>query len=185
MPEILTPRLTLRLMDEDFLEASLRADRERTESLIGLKIPPDWFAEKNIINIRLRDYRADPEYAGWGLWAVGMRETIEMIGHIGFHTRPDPEYLRPLVPNAVEFGYTIFPAYRRRGFAREASIGFLQNAAERHPFEYFIASVAPTNIASTRLVRNLGFEKIGEQIDEVDGLELIYALAADKIPLQK
>lgn len=184
MQEIITPRLILRLMNEDFLEASLNADREKTESIIGLKISQDWFDKTDLMNIRLGNYRADSEYVKWGLHAVGLKETNEIIGYIGFHTRPNPEYLRELAPNAIEFGYTIFFNHRRRGFAQEAIIGFLNWAAKQHPIEYFIASVAPQNIASTALIKKLKFEKIGEQIDEIDGLELIYSLAVDKIPLQ-
>ena len=71
MQEIITPRLTLRLMNEDFLEASLNADQEKTESLIGLKISQDWFDEKDIMKIRLGNYRDDSEYINWGLRAVG------------------------------------------------------------------------------------------------------------------
>ena len=37
-----------------------------------------------------------------------------MVGHVRFHSRPDPDYLRPYAPNAVEFGYVVFTAYRRR-----------------------------------------------------------------------
>ena len=56
-------------------------------------------------------------------------------------------------------------------------------AAKQHPIENFIASVSPQNLASTALVKKLEFKKIGEHIDKTDGLELIYALAVDKIPL--
>ncbi len=55
MQEIITPRLSLRLMTEDFLEASLNGNREKSESLIGLKISPDWFVEKDIMSIRLNN----------------------------------------------------------------------------------------------------------------------------------
>ena len=169
-------------MTEEFLEASLIADRKNTESLIGLKISPDWFEEKTIMTVRLGDYRSDAEYSNWGLHAIGLKETSEMVGYIGFHTCPNPEYLEPLARNAIEVGYTVFSKHRRRGFASEAIIGLLEWAARKHPIEYFIASVSPLNAASTALVKKLEFEQIGEQMDEIDGLELIYALAVDKMP---
>ena len=170
-------------MSEDFLAASLDEDARKTESLIGLKISPEWFDEKDLTHVRLADYRADSQYIAWGLRAVGLRNSKEMIGYIGFHTRPNPEYLRERAANAVEFGYTIFLRNRRQGFAREAVIGLMNWAIGQYPLETFIASVAPQNTASTALVRQLKFEKIGEQIDEVDGLEIIYALAAAQLPL--
>ncbi len=169
-------------MSEDFLEASLKEDKEKTESLIGLKVSQDWFDEKDIMSIRLSDYRNDFEYINWGFHAVGLKETNEMVGYIGFHTKPNPEYLQSFAPNAIEFGYVIFFKNRRRGYAREASVGLMNWAAKRNLIEYFIASVSPLNIASTALVKKLEFKKIGEHIDEVDGLELIFALPVDKLP---
>lgn len=170
-------------MTKDFLEASLNEDKEKTESLIGLKISQDWFDEKDIMDIRLGDYRSDAEYLNWGFHAVGLKETNEMVGYIGFHTTPNPEYLQEFVPNAIEFGYVIFFKDRRRGFAQEASVGLLNWAAKRNLIEYFIASVSPSNIASTALIKKLNFEKIGEHIDEVDGLEFVYSLSVDKLKL--
>lgn len=181
MQEIITPRLSLRLMTEDFLEASLNGNEEKSESLIGLKISPDWFGEKDIMNIRLNNYRDDSEYVKWGLRSVGLRETSEMVGYIGFHTKPNPNYLREFAPNAIEFGYTIFSHKRRQGFAQEAVVGLMDWAMQQYPFESFIASISPSNIPSTAMIKKLKFEKIGEQIDEIDGLEIVYALAAGKI----
>jgi [ribosomal protein S5]-alanine N-acetyltransferase len=131
--EIITPRLTLRLMTEDFLEASLKDNLEETESLIGLKISPDWLEAKQIGRIRLNNYRDDSEYVKWGLRAIGLRETNEMVGYIGFHTKPNPEYLSEIAPNAIEFGFTIFSHNRRQGFAQEAAIGLMNWATEQFP----------------------------------------------------
>lgn len=181
MQEIITPRLSLRLMTGDFLEASLNENLEKAESLIGLKLSPDWFDEKDIARIRLNNYRDDSEYVKWGLRAVGLRETKEMVGYIGFHTKPNPEYLREFAPNAIEFGYTVFSPNRRQGFAQEAVIGLMDWALKQYPFESFISSVSPLNIASTAMIKKLEFEKIGEYFDEVDGLEIVYALAVSKI----
>ena len=181
MQEIITPRLSLRLMTEDFLKACLREDRRKTDALIGLKVSADWLEEKDLIRLRLDDYRADRQYISWGLRAVGLRASREMVGFIGFHTRPDPEYLQAVAPNAIELGYTIFLPHRRRGFAEEAIRGMLDWAAAQHPLDNFIASVSPTNLPSTALVKKLGFRKISEQIDEIDGLEFVYRLPVEKL----
>ena len=181
MHEINTPRLSLRLLNEDFLEATLNADAAKTESLIGLKIPPDWFDEVDLSRVRLDDYRADAGYLPYGLRAVGLRESGEMIGFIGFHTSPNPEYLQKYAPHAIEIGYTIFVPHRRCGFAHESVVGMFDWAARQYPVGTFIASVSPTNLPSTAMIKNMKFEKIGEQMDEVDGLEFVYALAVSKL----
>jgi [ribosomal protein S5]-alanine N-acetyltransferase len=63
---------------------------------------------------------ADPHYLPWSARAILLKETGEMVGHLRFHTRPDPEYLHPYARGAVELGYVIFSAHRRRGYALEA-----------------------------------------------------------------
>jgi len=179
--EITTPRLRLRLMSEEFLAACLRRDYERAERLIGLKLDPEWFREENLIALRLGDLRADPAYAPWGLRAIGLLETGVMIGHIGFHTRPCPDYLRPFAPDGIEFGYTVFTAHRRCGYALEAAKGLIGWAAREHGLKSFVVSIAPDNLASTALAAKLGFEKVGEHLDEVDGLELVYVLEGEAL----
>lgn len=181
MQKITTPRLILPLMTEDFLEASLDENYRKAESLIGLKISPDWFEEKDLAAIRLDDYRADPSYASWGLRGIGLKSSREMVGYIGFHTSPDAEYLKKFAPHAIEFGYTVFFNYRRQGFALEAAAGLMNWAKKQYPLENFILSVSPTNSASTAMVKKLNFEPIGEQIDEVDGLEIVYRLPVEKL----
>ena len=39
-----------------------------------------------------------------------------------------------------------------------------------------LASTTPGNLASQAVIARLGFVRIGEQMDEVDGLEWVYAL---------
>ena len=34
---------------------------------------------------------------------------MHMVGHVRFHSRPDPDYLAPYVRHAVEYGYVILP----------------------------------------------------------------------------
>ena len=41
-------------------------------------------------------------------------------------------------------------------------------------------TVSPDNLVSLHIIKNLNFNLIGEQIDEKDGLELIYELSAEK-----
>ena len=168
-------------MTEDFLKACLREDKKKSDELIGFKVSQDWYEEKDLINLRMNDYRTDSKYIAWGLHAIGYRKSREMVGFIGFHTRPNPKYLQTIAPNAIELGYTIFLPFRRRGFAEEAILGMLDWAVMRHPLDSFIASVSPTNLPSTALVKKLGFTKISEQIDEVDGLEFVYQLPVEKL----
>jgi RimJ/RimL family protein N-acetyltransferase len=104
-----------------------------------------------------------------------------MIGRIGFHSAPGPDYLESLEPwpigrGAVEFGYTIFPEFTGNGYATEASIALMHWARETHGVRRFVLSISPENPASLRIAAKLGFVRIGEHMDPEDGLEhvLVY-----------
>ena len=86
-----------------------------------------------------------------------------MVGHVRFHSRPDPDYLRPYASNAVEFGYAVFAAYRRRRYAEEALAGLMQWAQEGHGVGRFVLTISPDNLPSRNLAAKFGFRKIGEQ----------------------
>lgn len=97
-----------------------------------------------------------------------------MIGQIGFHTRPGPEYLATLSPGGVELGYTVFEAWRRQGYAREAAEGLMDWAHRSHGVTRFVVSISPTNRASLALASRLAFARIGSHVDEEDGPEDIF-----------
>jgi RimJ/RimL family protein N-acetyltransferase len=183
--DILTPRLCLRLMPVAFLEAGLRDEWDRAEAVLGWKVSEEWRRQKRLMEIRAHDCGADPDYLPWSVRAIGLRtrgEMGEMIGHIGFHTRPDAAYLREFVLGGVELGYAVAAPYRRQGYAAEAVRGLMGWAHRRHGVDRFVVSISPENVASVALAAKFGFEKVGGHWDEIDGYEDVYALAGE--PLQ-
>ena len=181
MNEIVTPRLRLLLMSKGFLEASLKDEAQKAEEMIGLNIPAEWFLAKGHMAMRLDDCRSDPAYIPWSARAIGLASTGTMIGRIGFHTRPDADYLRPFVSDGIELGYTVFSEFQRNGYAQEAIIGLLGWAMGQHAIRHFVVSIAPTNIPSLTLARKLGFVKVGEHQDEIDGLEEVHVLKGEAL----
>lgn len=179
--DILTPRLRLRLMPIAFLETCLRCDWDRAEAILGLSLPPECLLENAFIELRLNDLRNDPAYAPWCVRAIGLRSSRAMIGFLGFHTRPDPLYLRPFVPRGVELGYSVATPYRRQGYAAEAIGGLLHWAHRRQGVDCFVVSIAPSNTASTALAAKLGFMQVGGHEDEIDGHEDVFALSGEAL----
>jgi len=179
--DIVTSRLRLRLMPETFLELCLNNETAKAETIIGLKLSPEWFEEKDFMALRFEGCRSDPLYKPWSVRAIGLEAAGVMIGHIGFHSRPNPDYLQQFVPDGIEFGYTIFPPYRRQGYALEAIQGLLDWAVEEQDVRNFVVSIAPANAASMALAKKLGFVKVGEHTDEVDGLEEVYVLTGNAL----
>jgi RimJ/RimL family protein N-acetyltransferase len=181
-PDILTPRLRLRPMRADFLRASA-AGRPAGElsALIGLKVASAWLDETDLAALRLQDLLEDAGFLPWSVRAVALRDSGEMIGHTGFHSRPAPDYLAPYAADAVEIGYTIYPDYRRQGHARETLIGMIRWAHAEHGVPRFIASVSPDNLPSCGLLASAGFQRIASFIDEIDGLEYVMRLDAPAV----
>jgi RimJ/RimL family protein N-acetyltransferase len=178
MNVIQTPRLSLVLLTEQVLTASLDEPPAAAAELAGFDIPTDWFAQSKFIRRRRDQLRADPSYAPWSVRAIVLKLSNEMLGHVGFHEPPNPDSLRRHGPNAIEFGYTVYPAFRRRGYATEAVRAIMSWAANDAGIETFVVSIAPDNAPSQAVARRLGFAKVGEHIDEDDGPEEVFALSA-------
>jgi RimJ/RimL family protein N-acetyltransferase len=134
--------------------------------------------------VPLSDYLAGPECSGlWRMrseqcdrdpaaaaWVTGVvfddRQSLA-VGAAGFHGPPDGSGM-------VEIGYRIDPRYRRRGYARAALESLLERAAGEPEVHRVRVSIRPDNLPSSRLALQYGFQQIGEQWDDEDGLELIY-----------
>lgn len=174
MTSIRTRRLHLTLLPEEFLDASVQGHWRRAADLLGGQIPAEWWLELDLIALRLADLRSDPLYAPWALRAMIHRETKVMVGFCGFHSTPNPAYLAPRAANAVEFGYTVFPAFRNKGFATEAARGLMRWAGAQPGVDRFVLSISESNAASLAVARKLGFRRIGAHNDPVGGPEEIF-----------
>lgn len=169
-------RLALVSMSPDFLKASLQDDRAAASHILGASISPEWFDEQDLIRLRLADLDSDPLYQQWSLRAIVLRARQHMIGHIGFHSRPHPPYLAEIAPSGIEFGYTIYPDFRRNGYAVEASSALIHWAQQQHRIACFVLSIGADNAASLRIASRLGFVQVGTQHDPTNGKELIFVL---------
>jgi [ribosomal protein S5]-alanine N-acetyltransferase len=173
-PTIQSERLDLISLLPSFLEASLAGEHGTATQRLGVIVPPEWWCETALMHRRLDQLRADPTLQPWLLRAIVLRRTQEMVGCIGFHTEPDPDYLRELAPGGVELGYKIFAPFRRQGYATEACAALMAWACQNHHVTRFVVSISPNNLPSLRIAQHFGFQKVGMHIDEVDGLEEIF-----------
>ena len=174
MTIIQTPRLELVPFSAEFLRASLAGDSVEAERLLGAKLPAGWPDDPWLYERRLAQLEEDSSLLGWLVRGVVLRETRSLVGRIGFHTGPRPEYLRELSPEGIELGYTVLESHRRQGIATEASDALMNWARTEHGIRHFIVSISPDNAPSRALAAKFGFRKIGSHMDEEDGLEEIY-----------
>lgn len=158
----------------EFLRASLLLQHAAAQALLGASVPENWVEEPRILLLRLVQMDTDPKLEPWLMRAMVLRSEKRMVGHIGFHTAPGPEYLARLAPGGVELGYTVFAADRRRGYAREACGALMNWAHESHGVHRFVVSISAGNTASLELARGLGFQRIGSHVDAEDGPEDIF-----------
>jgi [ribosomal protein S5]-alanine N-acetyltransferase len=161
----------------EFIEAALDGRREEAAELLGIGLPDEFpmEAERGFLGLKVRQMREDARYRIWCPHAVVLGG--QMIGHAGYHGPPGVNSTHN--PEAVEFGYGIFPPYRGRGYATEAARMLMDLAEERAGIRHFVLSVGPDNEPSLAIVRGLGFEQTGERMDEEDGLELVFELIRD------
>jgi RimJ/RimL family protein N-acetyltransferase len=171
-------------MSEDFLDRSLRATDASALSSDELGVHREWLTEKWLMRLRLEQYRADPTYRDWGIWAVGLRTTGQMVGHMGFHTPPDAPYLRPYAESAVELGFETYSPFRRQGIATEAAAALMSWATETHGVTRFVLSISPQNTPSLSIAEKLGFRRIGQWEDDKDGPEEVFLLERSQYELK-
>jgi RimJ/RimL family protein N-acetyltransferase len=179
VPPILSERLELVSMSPDFMEAVLDGRHTEAAALLGLQTPEGW-AERQagFLRLRLRQMQRDPSTQPWLARAITLRrDERPFLGFAGFHGPPGVNALGR--EDAVELGYRVEVAYRRRGYATETVEALMRWARDERGVRAFIASVAPDNEPSLAIVRKLGFRHVGEHWDEEDGRELEFVLESE------
>ena len=153
-----------------------RRDTEAVERILQVSIPPQWYEMQGLLRFRLQQLAEDPGYLPWSLRAISLRHQHLMVGYINCHTKPGDPYLLPFSPHGVEFGFEVFPPFRRQGYAREACLALMKWAYEEQHVPEFVVSIAPDNLPSRRLAEGLGFIQVGSHIDDIDGPEDVFRL---------
>lgn len=168
----MTPRVQLVPLDVAVLDALAVGDEAAARRLAPVPLTP-WLTGpecRRTWAMRARQVAGDPSAADWITRVVLDAERGLAVGRGGFHGPPDADGM-------VEVGYAIDPRFRRQGYARAVLRALLAEAAAAPGVTTVRASVSPDNVASRDLVRSEGFVRVGEQIDDDDGLEIVYEMA--------
>lgn len=105
---------------------------------------------------------------GLGLWAVERSSDGALVGMCGILQR---DYLP-----APDIGYALLPRFWGQGYAREAAKACLDYAREVLGEPQLMASTAPANDASGRLLEGLGLRYLETtQLAGVEGLSKVYS----------
>jgi len=163
------PKLKFVLLTAEALSALLENRLDEASEAIGLDLPVEFLADQWLWRLRLDQIQDDPTSAPWLARATVRLDDGAVIGRAGFHGPPDERGM-------VEVGYEVSPKFRRMGYGRATALALIEEAATHPEVTGVRASVSPGNVPSLAIVRGLGFAQVGEQIDEIDGLELVFEL---------
>jgi RimJ/RimL family protein N-acetyltransferase len=124
------------------------------------------------ISHRIPRVAANPEFADIGIVLAVLKATNEIIGSAGFHDLPDENGM-------IEIGFGIVDEFQNQGFGTELLHGMWKMITARPDVQTLRYTVSPDNQPSLHIIRKLGFALVGEQMDEEDGLELIYEMSVE------
>ena len=167
--EIRTKRLHLREMNEQDYDALYRvlADSDIMQHY------PYTFDEKRVrgwIEKNIERY----QIFGFGLWAVCLNETGEMIGDCGLTMQLIGGQIKP------EIGYHIRGDFQGKGYAKEAAIAVRDWTFNNTPFNVIYSYMKYTNEPSYRTAMAYGCKQVDEFEDEVNEITKVYAITREE-----
>lgn len=108
---------------------------------------------------------------GFGLWAVVLKESGEMIGDCGLTMQIINGQIRP------EIGYHIRKDCQRKGYASEAAKAVRDWTFMNTPFNMVYSFMKHTNIPSSRTAIAYGCHLVDEFKDDANEITRVYAIS--------
>ena len=164
-----TERLLLREMTDDDFSALYKV---LADSDI-MKHYPYTFDEirvRNWIQRNIERYRI----FGFGLWAVCLKETGEMIGDCGLTMQLIDGEIKP------EIGYHIRADKQRNGYAKEAAIAVRDWTFNNTPFNVVYSYMKSTNVPSVKTAISYGCKHVDEYQDDENEITKVFAISRDQ-----
>ena len=164
-----TERLLLREMNDDDFQALYKvlADSEIMQHY------PYAFDENRVRNWIARNIERYRVF-GFGLWAVCLKATGEMIGDCGLTMQLIQEEIKP------EIGYHIRADKQRKGYAKEAAIAVRDWAFHNTPFNIIYSYMKYTNEASAKTALSYGCKQVGEYKDDTNERTKVFAITREE-----
>ena len=125
------------------------------------------------VQVWLDRQRGRYEKYGFGLWAMILKETGEMIGDCGLTMQPIDGQQLP------EIGYHIHKDHWRKGYGSEAAKAVRDWAFQNTKFDCLYSYMTSTNLPSYSTAASAGLRKIKEYSDKDDGILYVYAITRE------
>lgn len=164
-----TDRLILREMTEEDYEAiyAFLADPD------VMKYYPHTFDEEKVKNWIKRNIERYQIF-GFGLWAVVLKETGEVIGDCGLTMQLINGQIKP------EVGYHIRKDKQRKGYGSEAARACRDWTFEHTPFNIVYSYMKSTNVASYSTAAAMGMKLVDEYEDDKNAKTKVYAITREE-----
>lgn len=164
-----TKRLFLREMTEADFDALYKV---LADSDIMQHYPYTFYESrvKNWINKNIERY----QIFGFGLWAVCLKETGEMIGDCGLTMQLINGQIKP------EIGYHIRGDKQRKGYAKEAAVAVRNWTFKNTPFNIIYSYMKHTNIPSSKTAVSYGCRQVDEFTDETNDIIKVFAISREE-----
>lgn len=163
-----TERLFLREMEEHDFNALYRVLADPV-IMVHYPAPFDENGVRDWIRRNMERYRI----FGFGLWAVCLKDSGEMIGDCGLTMQLIDGMIRP------EIGYHIRSDHQRRGYAAEAACAVRDWTFEHTPFQVVYSYMKYTNEPSARTAMAYGCREIGGYVNEDNEQTRVFALSRE------
>ena len=111
---------------------------------------------------------------GFGLWAVCLKETGEMIGDCGITLQLIDGQIKP------EIGYHIRANKQRNGYAKEAAIAVRDWTFNNTPFQIVYSYMKHTNEPSVKTAISYGCKQVDEYKDDENEITKVFAISKDQ-----
>lgn len=121
---------------------------------------------KNWIEKNIERYRI----FGFGLWAVCLKHSGEMIGDCGLTMQNINGMIKP------EIGYHIRKDMQQKGFAKESAIAVKDWTFKNTPFKEIYSYMKSSNIPSVKCAESWGCNFFEEYIDAENEKTLVYVI---------
>ena len=116
---------------------------------------------------------------GFGLWAVCLKETGEMIGDCGLTMQLIDGEIKP------EIGYHIRADKQRNGYAKEAAIAVRDWTFNNTPFQIVYSYMKYTNEPSVKTAISYGCKQVGEYKDDENEITKVFAISREQWLISK
>ncbi len=161
-----TERLLLREMQSSDLEA-LCAIMCDTETMRAAYVTP--FTPEKVQGWLGRHQKRYREL-GFGLWAVVLKETGEMIGQCGLTLQPWAD------GQVLELGYLFARDHWHRGYATEAALACMDYAFTHLEADSVCSIIRDTHVASRRVAERCGMQAVEQEAKVFRDVEMTFVL---------